>query len=73
MKLILLLAALVLAGCATEHLPPANNINNIVIDCTNRAAIERMLDRMSNLTNPVERQKYAAIQDRVWSLRATCK
>ena len=80
MKLILLLAALLLAGCATERRPSANNINNVYIDCTNRAAFERYLETQLRHTDmaridsdPVERQYYAAIKDRVWSLRATCK
>ena len=79
MKAIILLA-LILAGCATQHRAPAYNIHNTYIDCTNRAEFEAYFNRQLSLTNmdrvnsdPMERQYYAAIKDRLWTLRSTCR
>jgi hypothetical protein len=75
----LIAIAIVLAGCSTTHRPPAQDINGLYIDCTNRVAYERYLDRQLALTNrdsvgdPTERVYYAAIKDRLWTLRSTCK
>ena len=78
MKSVLVTAALILAGCSTTHRPPAQDIGSLYIDCTNRVAFERMLDRQLSLTDrnavdPAERAYYAAIKDRLWTLRSVCK
>lgn len=75
-----LLIVLLLAGCATQHRAPANDIHNTYIDCTNRASFEAYYNRQLSLTNmdkvnsdPNERQYYAAIKDRLWTLRSICR
>lgn len=78
MKQAIVIAALVLAGCSTTHRSPVQDIGSLYIDCTNRVAFERMLDRQLALTNrdagdPTERAYYAAIKDRLWTLRSICK
>lgn len=78
MKPVLVMAALILVGCSTTHRPPAQDIGSLYIDCTNRVAFERMLDRQLSVTDrnavdPAERAYYAAIKDRLWTLRSICK
>ena len=78
MKPVLVMAALILAGCSTTHRPPAQDIGSLYIDCTNLVAVERMLDRHlavtdRNAVDPAERAYYAAIKDRIWTLRSICK
>lgn len=79
MKYLLLLAVL-LTSCATEHRPPAREIGSVYIDCTNKDVFERYFAQQLSLTNmqrvesdPTERQYYAAIKDRLWTLRSTCR
>ncbi len=69
-----------LAGCATQNRAPAYDIHNTYIDCTNRTEFETYFNRQLSLTNmdkinsdPVERQYYAAIKDRLWTLRSVCR
>lgn len=76
----LALMVILLSGCATQHRAPAYNIHNTYIDCTNRESFEAYFNRQLGLTNmdkvnsdPVERQYYAAIKDRLWTLRSTCR
>jgi hypothetical protein len=52
----------------------------LYIDCTNRVQYENYLNQQLQLTdftkvaeNSAERRYYAAIKDRIWSLRSTCK
>ena len=80
MKLIAIIAAAGLAGCATQHLPPAADIENMYIDCYNRASFERMYAKELMLTDSDkiesdsrERRYYAAIKNKLWKLRSTCK
>ena len=74
-----IIAMVVMAGCSTTHRPPTQDISGLYIDCTNRVAFERLLDRQLALTdrdnvgNPTERAYYAAIKDRLWTLRSTCR
>jgi hypothetical protein len=74
-----IIAMVVLAGCSTTHRAPTQDISGLYIDCTNRAAFERLLDRQlaltdrNNVGDPTERAYYAAIKDRLWTLRSTCK
>jgi len=80
MKWFVPLLVLCLVGCATEHRPPAAQINSLYIDCTNRVVFEQYLDKQISLTdftkvsdNTDERRYYAAIKERLWSLRSTCQ
>ena len=80
MKFFLILAAMLTAGCATEHRAPAGQLQGVYIDCTNRAAFESYFNKQLSLTdmqqiekNPQERQYYAAIKDRLWTLRSDCQ
>jgi hypothetical protein len=79
-KALVILAVLSLTGCATQHRAPANDIRGVYIDCTNRAAFESYFNRQLSLTDmqriesdPQERQYYAAIKDRLWTLRSVCR
>lgn len=79
MKYLLLLVVL-LTGCATQHRAPAYNIHNTYIDCTNRESFEAYFNRQLSLTDmnkvnsdSAERQYYAAIKDRLWTLRSICR
>lgn len=80
MKKIVLAAMVLLTGCATEHRPSAAQLRDLYIDCTNRVQYENYLNQQLALTdftkvsdNSDERRYYAAIKDRLWSLRSTCK
>jgi hypothetical protein len=79
MKLLIIISSFLVVGCATQHRPPTQDISNVYIDCTNRAAFEAYFNRQLSLTDmqrinddPVERQYYAAIKDRLWTLRSVC-
>ena len=76
----MLAIVVLLTGCATEHRPPAAQLRDIYIDCTNRVAFENYFNQQLRLTdftkieeNSDERRYYAAIKDRLWTLRSTCK
>jgi hypothetical protein len=80
MKSLTLMLAVSLVGCATQHRAPTRDISGVYIDCTNRAAFEAYFNRQLSLTDmqrinddPVERQYYAVIKDRLWSLRSVCR
>jgi hypothetical protein len=75
-----LLMVMFLVGCATEHRPPPRDITGVYIDCTNKASFENYFNKQLRLTesnkielDPAERQYYAAIKDKIWTLRATCR
>jgi hypothetical protein len=79
MRLSIILAVL-LTGCATQHRPPSNDIRSLYIDCTNKRAFETYYEKQLQLTNfkkvendPVERDYYNAIKDRLWTLRSVCR
>jgi len=79
MKYLVILLSLALTACATQHRAPAGDIRGVYIDCTNRAAFESYFNRQLSLTDmqriesdPQERQYYAAIKDRLWTLRSVC-
>lgn len=76
----LIILSLMLGGCATQNRAPAYNIHNTYIDCTNRESFESYFNRQLSLTDmnkvnsdSTERQYYAAIKDRLWTLRSTCR
>lgn len=78
MKQAIIIASLLVSACATEHRPPSHDIRNVYIDCTNRRAFEAYYEKQLKLTttdkiDPVERQYYAAIKEKLWTLRATCR
>jgi hypothetical protein len=80
MKSLIVIAAILVTGCATEHRAPSGQIQGVYIDCTNRAAFENYFNRQLSLTDmkriesdPQERQYYAAIKDRLWTLRSVCR
>jgi hypothetical protein len=80
MKSLILLGSLLLAACATQNRAAAPDLKNTYIDCTNKQSFESYLNRQLSLTDmdkvlsdPVERQYYAAIKDRLWTLRSTCR
>ena len=80
MKHLVVLAVVVLSACATQHRASRSEIGGVYIDCTNRAAFEAYFNRQLSLTDmqridadPVERQYYAVIKDRLWSLRSVCR
>lgn len=80
MKLIAVLCMLMLSGCATQHRPPSNDIRSLYIDCTNKRAFEAYYEKQLQLTDyrkiesdPVERDYYNAIKDRLWTLRSVCR
>lgn len=80
MKKFLLLFVLCASGCATQHRPPANSLQSVYIDCYNRVPFERWFNQQLKLTDmnridsdPEERAYYAAIKDRLWTLRSTCQ
>ena len=80
MKSLVVIAVLSLAGCDTQNRAPANDIRGVYIDCTNRTAFESYFNRQLSLTDmqriesdPQERQYYAAIKDRLWTLRSVCR
>ncbi len=75
-----LIILFMLTGCATQHRVPAHDIYNTYIDCTNKNEFEAYFNRQLSLTDmnkvnsdPVERKYYAAIKDRLWMLRSTCR
>lgn len=75
-----LIAVLALGACATQHRPRAQDLQNVYIDCTNRVQFEHWYNQQLRLTDmgkieqdPVERQYYAAIKDRLWTLRSVCQ
>lgn len=80
MKVLAIIAAIALAGCATQHRAPARELSNMYIDCTNRVSFENYLNRQLSLTNfdkvdtdPKERAYYAALKDKLWTLRSICR
>jgi hypothetical protein len=80
MKRCAIILAVMLTGCATEHRPPVAHLGSLHIDCTNRVVYENYLDQQLKLTdftkveqNTEERRYYAAIKDRLWSLRSICQ
>jgi len=80
MKFIVVLFALILSACATQHRPPSNDIRNLYIDCTNKRAFESYYEKQLQLTDfkkiendAVERDYYNAIKDRLWTLRSICR
>ena len=77
---LIIFLSLLLVGCATQHRASRSEIGGVYIDCTNRAAFEAYFNRQLSLTDmqrieadPVERQYYAVIKDRLWSLRSVCR
>lgn len=78
MKKAILIAALLMSACATEHRPASQDIRNVYIDCTNRRAFEAYYDKQLKLTamdkiDPVEQQYYSAIKEKLWTLRSVCR
>lgn len=80
MKSLLVMSVFLLAACATQHRPPVNNIQTVYIDCYNRVQFERWFNTQLQLTdvskveqNSNERAYYAAIKDRLWTLRSSCQ
>ena len=80
MKIIAVIVISLLAGCATQNRAPASDIGGLYIDCTNRVAFENYFQRQLSLTDMQkvnsdanERAYYAAIKDRLWTLRSICR
>jgi len=80
MKHLVIIFVLLLTGCATQNRAPVGDIGGLYIDCTNRAQFENYFHRQLSLTDmqkvnsdPNERAYYAAIKDRLWTLRSTCR
>jgi hypothetical protein len=80
MKILIIIAAILATGCATEHRASTQDLRNVYIDCTNRQAFENYYNKQLRLTDtgkatidPVEQQYYAAIKEKLWTLRTVCK
>lgn len=80
MKSLLIVLTFLLTACATQHRPPVNSLQTVYIDCYNRVQFERWFNTQLQLTdmsrieqNPNERAYYAAIKDRLWTLRSSCQ
>ena len=80
MKSLVIVASILLSACATQHRPPVNTIQSVYIDCYNRVQFERWFNSQLQLTdmsrielNSNERAYYAAIKDRLWTLRSSCQ
>lgn len=80
MKTSIVLLAVLICGCATEHRQPVSQLGSLYIDCTNRTVYENFLNQQLYLTdfnkveqNTEERRYYAAIKDRLWKLRSVCQ
>lgn len=75
-----LIAIVVLSGCATQHRPSSTNLQNLYVDCTNREVFESYYERNLKLTDinkvdsdPNEKLYYSTIKDKLWTLRSTCR
>lgn len=78
MKVLAFIITLMITACATEHRPLSQDIRNVYIDCSNRAAFEAYYNKQLRLTNvdkldPVEQQYYSAIKEKLWTLRMVCR
>jgi len=78
--IVVVLASLMLAACATEHRPPINQLSKIAIDCTNRDAFEIFYKKQLTLTDytkvstdKTESSYYSAIKEKQWTLRSVCQ
>jgi hypothetical protein len=76
----LVIATVILSGCATQHRPSTANIQNLYVDCTNREIFEAYYEKNLKLTNvnkvdvdPTEKLYYATLKDKLWTLRSTCR
>lgn len=74
MKLIALVLALVLTGCA--NIQPPVDVRLIPDDCTNQTRIVRWLEdqarAVSSNSNPQYQQYHAQIKTRIWLIRYNC-
>ena len=80
MKLIPIIVAVLLTGCATQNRAPVGDLGNLYIDCTNRIQFENYFNRQLSLTDMQkvnsdanESAYYSAIKDRLWTLRSICR